>query len=250
MAKIDACKDRSLKAVLRLLANRYGYVVAAVGGLVLGLTVIFPQIGLLEWIALVPALALLFSYATDSAVRLRRIYTVGLAFFLSYFVITFHWFFYMYPLDYAGMTRAASALVVTVACLGLSAFQAVGAALIFPLVAMAARGKLLSRYPLLIPLLTASLWTVLEWWWAHSGWTGVPWSRLALGQAEILPVMQSAWLFGSYVVTFLIVLVNGYVAYLLLHPDRRVLCAALALSPASQELSRSERLSQFLISHF
>ena len=228
MANIDACADRSVQARVRLLADRYGYVAAILGGLILGLTVIFPQIGLLEWIALIPALALLFSYAADSTVRLRRIYTVGLAFFLSYLVVTFHWFFYMYPLDYAGMTRAASAVVVTVACVGLSAFQAVGAALIFPLVALSARGKLLSRYPLLTPLLTASLWTVLEWWWSHSGWTGVPWSRLALGQAEILPTMQSAWFFGSYVVTFLIVLVNGYLAYLLLHPDRRVLCAALA----------------------
>ena len=228
MANIDACEDRSVQARVRLLADRYGYVVAILGGLILGLTVIFPQIGLLEWVALVPVLALLFSYAADPAVRLRRFYTVGLAFFLSYLIVTFHWFFYMYPLDYAGMTRAASAVVVTVACVGLSAFQAVGAALIFSLVALSARGKLLSRCPLLLPLLTASLWTVLEWWWAHSGWTGVPWSRLALGQAEVLPTMQSAWLFGSYVVTFLIVLVNGYLAYLLLHPDRRVLCTALA----------------------
>ena len=228
MAKIDACTDGSLKARLHLLTHHYGYVVAILGGFILGLTVIFPQIGLLEWVALIPALALLFSYAADPTVRLRRVYTVGLAFFLSYLIVTVHWFFYMYPLDYAGMTRAASAVVVTVACVGLSAFQAVGAALIFPLVALSARGKLLSRVPLLLPLLTASLWTALEWWWAHSGWTGVPWSRLALGQAEILPTMQSAWLFGSYVVTFLIVLVNGYLAHLLLHPDRRVLCTALA----------------------
>ena len=228
MAKIDACSDHGFLARLSLLLDRYGYAVAVLGGLLLGFTVIFPQIGLLEWIVLVPAAAVLLSYAADPAVRLRRIYAVGLTFFLSYLIVTFHWFFYMYPLDYAGMTRTASAVVVTAACVGLSIFQAVGAALIFPLVAIAARGKLLSRRPALLPLLVAALWTSLEWWWAHSGWSGVPWSRLALGQAEILPAMQSAWLFGSYAVSFLIVLVNGYLAYLLLHPDRRVLCVALA----------------------
>ncbi len=228
MPKIDACVSRALAPRLRALIDRYTYALLVFSGVFLGFTVIFPQIGLLEWVSLVPAVCVLLSAAADPAVRLRRIYTMGLTFFMSCLVVTFHWFFYMYPLDFADMSRPASAVVVTVACVGLSAFQAVGAALLFPLAAVAARGKFFSRVPVLLPVLTAALWTSLEWWWAHSGWSGVPWSRLALGQAEILPAMQSAWLFGSYAVTFLIVAVNGYLAYLLLHADRRVLCAALA----------------------
>ena len=219
---------RVLPERVRRVMDQYPHAMLGVCGLLLGFTVIFPQIGLLEWIILVPALAVLLKQATDPSVTLRRTYLQGLTFFLSYLVVTFHWFFYMYPLDFADMSRPASAVVVTVACLGLSAFQAVGAALIFPLVALAARGKIFSRCKVLLPLLVAALWTSLEWWWANSGWSGVPWSRLALGQAEILPTMQSAYLFGSYVVTFLIVLVNGYLAHVLLYPDRRVLCAVLA----------------------
>ncbi len=224
----DLCTRPSFAVRVRELADRYAYLGLILGGLILGLTVIFPQIGALEWLAIIPAILVLLVYAPAPTVRLRKMYLMGLVFFLSYLLVTFHWFLYMYPLDFADMSRPASALVVTVAWIGLSAFQAVGAALLFPLMAIAARGKFLSRRPVLLPLLFATLWTSLEWFWANSGWSGVPWSRLCLGQAEILPAMQSAWLFGSYAVSFLILMVNGYLAYLLLHPDRRALCVALA----------------------
>ncbi len=229
MTQLDARSSVGFVARMRSMTDRYAYLILIASGLLLGFTVIFPQIGLLEWIALIPTTAVLLTCATDPTVRLRRMYAMGLTFFLSYLVVTFHWFFYMYPLDFAGMTKPESAVVVTVACLGLSLYQALGAAILFPLAAIAARGKFLSRHSILMPVLLAAMWTTLEWWWANSGFTGVPWSRLALGQAEMLPVMQSAWLFGSYAVSFLIVLVNGYLAYLLLHPDRRILCAAMAV---------------------
>ena len=57
----------------------------------------------------------------------------------------------------------------------------------------------------------------------------MPWARLAIGQAETVLHLQSAAIFGSYFVTFLIVAVNGLLAYLLLHPSKRTVCAALAL---------------------
>ncbi len=218
----------ALSVRIRALADRYACLVLFLGGLALGFTVIFPQIGLLEWFALIPCVLVLLVYAPARGVRLRRMYGMGLVFFLSYLLVTFHWFLYMYPLDFADMSRPASAVVVLAAWLGLSAFQAVGAALLFPLMAIAARGKFLSRRPALLPLLFACLWTAMEWFWANSGWSGVPWSRLALGQANLLPAMQSAWLFGSYVVSFLILMVGGYLAYLLLNPNRRVLCLTLA----------------------
>ncbi len=218
----------SLSARVRDAAGKYPQIILLVGAVLLGFTVIFPQIGLIEWVALVPAMTVIFRQITDPTVRLRRLYGMGFIFYLGYLLVTFHWFLYMYPLDFADMSRPASAVVVLVAWLGLSAFQALGAALIFPLMAVAVRGRWLSKRTVLHPLLFAAMWTILEWWWAHSGWSGVPWSRLALGQAHLLPAMQSAYFFGSYAVSFLIVAVNGYLAYLLLHPNRRVLCAALA----------------------
>ena len=212
----------------RDITARWRWPLLIIGSLILGFSVIFPQIGIIEWVALVPALPVIFNLTADTTVRYRRLYGYGLVFFWPFYIVNFHWFLYMYPLDFAGMSNAASAVVVGFACLGLALFQALGAALLFPLMGLAVRGKWLSRHTVLHPILWACLWTALEWWQAHSGWSGVPWARLSLGQAEMVPVLQSASLFGSYFITFLIVAVNGLVAYLLMHPSRRVLCGALA----------------------
>jgi len=198
------------------------------GALLTGLCVIFPQIGLFEWVALIPAAAAILAVTADTTVSYRRLYGMGLAFFQCYFMVNFHWFLYMYPMDFAGLGKAESLLVVCVAWMGLPAFQAVGAALVFPLMGVAVRGKFLASRPILHPAVLTALWVSLEWWQANSGWSGVPWARLPLGQAELLPALQSASLFGSYFVTALIVAVNGYLAYILLHPDRRLLCGLLA----------------------
>jgi len=213
---------------LRDLVSKRRWLLLLTGSVLLGFTVIFPQIGLLEWVALIPAFPVILLVTADPTVRYRRLYGLGLLFFWPFYIICFHWFLYMYPLDFADMSRPASAVVVGAACLGLSLFQALGAALLFPLMGLAARGKWISGHKLLHPLLFACLWTALEWWQAHSGWSGVPWARLSLGQAEMVPVLQSASIFGSYFITFLIVAVNGYVAHLLLYPSKRLLCGGLA----------------------
>ncbi len=210
------------------LVNKWKWLILPLGGILFALTVIFPQIGAFEWITLIPSLLVILTLAPDPAVRYRRLYGLGLCFFWPFYAVNFHWFLYMYPLDFAGMSHAASAVVVGFACLGLSLFQALGAALLFPLMGVAARGRWLSKHILLHPILFACLWTVLEWWQAHSGWSGVPWARLAIGQAETVLHLQSAAIFGSYFITFLIVAVNGLLAYLFLHPQKRVLCGALA----------------------
>ena len=213
---------------LRDSVSKRKWLILPLGGILFALTVIFPQIGSFEWIALIPALLAILTLIPDPTVKYRRLYGLGLVFFWPFYAVNFHWFFYMYPLDFAGMSRPASAVVVTVACLGLSLFQALGAALLFPLMGVATRGKRLSKHTILHPILFACLWTALEWWQAHSGWSGVPWARLAIGQAENVLSLQSAAIFGSYFITFLMVAVNGLLAYMFLHPSRRVLCAALA----------------------
>lgn len=213
---------------LHAFMTKWKWLILSAGGVLFALTVILPQIGALEWIALIPAMAVFLVVAADPEVKYRRLYGLGLTFFWPFYAVNYHWFFYMYPLDFAGMTRGASAVVVLVACLGLSLFQALGAALLLPLLGVAARGKWLSKHPFLHPLLFACLWTALEWWQSHSGWSGVPWARLAVGQAEAVASLQSAALFGSFFITFLIVAVNGLLAFLLLNPSKRVLCAALA----------------------
>ncbi len=198
------------------------------GALLLGLTVIFPQIGILEWVALLPAWLVVLTRLPDKTVRYRYLYGMGFVFFFAFYAVNFYWLLCLYPLDFVGMSKASAVFVVLFAWLGLSAFQAMGAAVIFPLVGWLTRGRYLAKRPFVHPFLLAALWTVWEWFQAHSGWAGVPWARLPLGQAHLTLTLQSAAFFGSYFVTFLMLAVNGLLAYMLLHPDRRWVCLAVS----------------------
>ncbi|MBQ9782981.1 MAG: apolipoprotein N-acyltransferase [Clostridia bacterium] len=191
------------------------FLLLAVGALLTGLTVVFPTVGFLEWISLIPVGVFLLSYAPDPTVRLRTLYGWGLFFFYGYYLVTFHWFVNLYPLDFIdGMTKGAAIAVVLVAWLGLSLFQALMGGLVFVGAGLLFRTGLSSRFPFLRPFLVAGLWAVYEWT-QTLGWWGVPWGRLPLGQVKALVGLQIASWFGSYFITFLLVAVNGCLAYAL-----------------------------------
>lgn len=213
---------------IRRIILRFRLPLLLLGAVLLGFTVIFPQIGLLSWIAMIPSVAVILLCLPDPTVRLRKLWGMGFLFFFAYYLVNFHWFLYMYPLDFAGMSKPVSLLVVAVAWFGLSAFQALGAAFVFLLMGIAVRSEFLSAKPILHPLLFAAIWTTWEWFQANSGWSGVPWGRVALSQTSLLPTLQSAAWFGSYFVSFLILAVGGLLAYVLLYANKRKLAAILA----------------------
>lgn len=198
----------------------------ALGAALTALTLIVPQIGFLEWFTLIPVAVALFRL-TDGGLSLRKAYGYGfLTVFVFYFVL-YHWFVYLYPLDFVGLGNAASVAVVIAGWLGLTLLQAIPGGLIFLGFAALCRTRAVRRYPLTKPFLLAALWVVFEWS-STLAWTGVPWGRLSLGQIKMLPVLQSAALFGSYFVTFLLVAVNALLAMAILSSPRRVLCASVA----------------------
>lgn len=199
----------------------------ALGAGLTALTLIFPQIGMLEWFSMIP-MAMALYRLTDREISLWRAYRLGfLTVFVFYFAL-YHWFLYLYPLDFVGLDRVASVAVVVAGWLGLTLLQAIpGGLIIFCFVALC-RTQAVRRYPVAKPFLFAALWVVFEWSSTHA-WTGVPWGRLCLGQVRMLPVLQSASVFGSYFVTFLIVAVNGLFAMAILTAPKRVLCLVLAV---------------------
>ena len=212
-----------IKAMLEKKAVRTCMLICS--AVITALSVCFPSIGLLEWVGLIP-LALVLFWNTEKGIgSYRRAYFTGLLFFWGYYAVIFHWFFYMYPLSFSGLPKAAAVVVVVVACFGLAFLQALVGAFVFPLFWRISRGRLVQKIPPLMPLVGAALWCVMEWVLTLT-WAGVPWSRLALGQMKMAAVVQSASLFGSYFITFLIVLVNFLLAYTLYF--RRGLAAALA----------------------
>ncbi len=196
----------------------------------------FTALAPLAFVAFIPTLLLLFSDFLKPALthKPRRYYGLGLCFSMGYFMMTFHWFLSMWPLDFvSGMTRLGAVGVIAAACVGLPFLASVGFAFLFYLLAYLSRTRTVRRYPLLLPFAFAAGWT----WFAFTQtltFAGVPWgAQLALSQHQNLLLVSSASFFGSYFVTFVIAAVNALLAFGILRffeGERKVgrLCAALA----------------------
>lgn len=200
------------------------------GALLTGLTLVFPAIGFLEWLTMIPLFVGAYRLCGSSRYGLGKTYWYGFLTVLSYYFVIYHWFTYLYPLDFVGMDNASSAVVIAAGWLGLSLLQAIPGGLVFLFFKLLHRTPLFRRTPLLRPFAFSALWIVFEWSSTLS-WTGVPWGRLCLGQANYLPILQSASFFGSYFISLLILLINGLLAYALLYrtrPRRSILCASMA----------------------
>jgi len=175
------------------------YLLLFVCGLLTALPLVFSPLQLLSWFTLIP----LFLVAKQK----KSAYRHGLVFSLGYYLLVYHWFCYLYPLDFAGFDTLGSILVIAVAWFGLSFLQSIGTAFVPVLYRYLTKG----RHPWFAPFAAASLWCVMEW--AQTlFWFGVPWARLAVTQYTFTPFVQSASLFGSLGVGFLMALVSGLLA--------------------------------------
>ncbi len=206
----------------------FRFIMLALGGVLTGLTIVFPSIGLLEWVSLVPAAIALISISEDKNIRRRGIYGYGFFFFVCFYLVNYHWFINLYPLDFVDeMTKPAALAVVVAGWVGLSLFQALVGGLVFVIFSEGAKTKTARRFLPIGAFLAGALWAIFEWTQTLT-WAGVPWGRLAIGQTGWIIGAQSASLFGSCFVTFLIVTVNFFVAYAILKADKRRLAAILA----------------------
>ncbi len=175
------------------------YLLALAAGLLTALPLLFDGLFLLPWFSLVPFFLIVR--------KKRSAYRHGLVFSLGYYAVLYHWFCYLYPLDFAGFDKTGSILVVAVAWIGISLLQGIGTAF----VPFFYRHLTKKRKAIFAPFAAASLWCVMEWLQTQF-WFGVPWGRLAVTQYTKLPLIQSASLVGSLGIGFLMVLVNGFLA--------------------------------------
>ncbi len=204
-------------------------------GALTSLPLVCPSFGFVQWVSIIPAALVLKHTTENKETKLKRIYGYGLLFFMSYYLVIYHWFLYMYPLDFAGISRGASAVVVCVAWFGLSFIQTVGSALVFVVFALIVRTKTLANAKPSLPLFAGAVWCVFEWS-QTIGWWGVPWGRLCLGQSGATFLLLSSSLLGSYVVTFVIVAVNFFLAYAISCKEKKRLMTILAVAVFSVNL--------------
>lgn len=197
-------------------------------GLLLGLTVIFADIGIIAYIAVIPMGIALFGKLNSGKYKKRAAYLDGFIFYMGFDLVCFHWFIYFYPLEFAGFNYAESVLIIALAWVGLSLLQSVFSALVFVFISVLSRTVIYKRSPVLMPFFVAALFTANEWTQTFT-WAGVPWGRIAISQTEMPILMQSASLFGSYFLTFIVVLINMLLAYAIVNIEKRRFLALSAL---------------------
>ena len=197
------------------------------GAVLTALTLVVPEIGLLEWLSLALMLFGVLRLFENRACTARKAYAYGFLTVYVYYFIIYHWIVNLYPLDFVGLDEASSLVVVLVGWFGLPILQAVLGGFVFLLYRLIERGEVASRLPILKPFAFAALWMIFEWC-STLGWMGVPWGRLALGQIKMLPMVQSASLLGSYFVGFLMLSVAGLLAQAVINRPKAMLCGVLA----------------------
>ena len=218
----DIFENKIGKRTLRLL-------LLAVSAVLTGLTLVYPRLGIIEWVSMIPLALVLIRICADDGIRRRGLYGYGFFYFLCFYLVNYHWFVNLYPLDFIdGMTKGAAVAVVLAGWVGLSVLQSIGGGLVFLLFGECIRGVSSKRFPPIGALFAAALWAIFEWT-QTLGWVGVPWGRLSIGQTEWRIGVQSASLLGSCFVTFVIVGVNFLFAYAVLYaPKRKHLALAAA----------------------
>jgi apolipoprotein N-acyltransferase len=203
--------------------------------LLTGAAVAFPKIfGIFEWVSMIPLILVLNRCADNGDVKKKHCYAFGLLYFEIFYMVCFHFFLYMYPLDFTGLDEVGSVLAIAVAWLGLPLLQALFGGFVFVAYVSVARSRLAIRFPWVRFLSLPVIYTFYEFT-QTLGWWGVPWGRLPIGQTELILPVQTASLFGSYFVTFILVLVNCliYHATVRISTDRKayrpLIAAALAV---------------------
>ena len=186
--------------------------------LLTGAAVAFPKIfGIFEWVSMIPLVLVLDRCADNGDIKKRHCYAYGLLYFEIFYMVCFHFFLYMYPLDFTGLDEVGSVLAIAVAWLGLPLLQALFGGFVFVIYVSVVRSRLVKRFPIVRIFSLPVIYSFYEFT-QTLGWWGVPWGRLPIGQTELILPVQTASLFGSYFITFVIVLVNC----LILHAAVRI----------------------------
>ncbi len=196
-------KAGNIKTIHRILR----FCLYAASGFLCAFPLVFGSWWITAWIAPVPVLFCEFFSDFPREHRFFKAWARGLLFFFCYSFVAFSWFASIYPIDYLGYSRADAIIVIVLAMTGLPLIQAAVSAFVF--VYISAVRERVNKYIVFIGC--AFLWAVAEWMQTLT-FAGVPWGRMAVGQAENKAVIQSASLFGSYFVTFIIILTACFLA--------------------------------------
>ncbi len=201
-------------------------------GIIAALPVVIDHISLLAFLCWIPFAYHLKTKICEKEVSLLRSYGMSLCFFLGYFILSFSFFTAMYPLDFAGLNEIESVGVLFAAMVLLPLFQAVPLAFSGVLMRLLAK-KRVFRFPTAYSLFFSAI-ILIFFYLQNFTWAGVPWASPAVSLASSALLIQSASLFGSSFLVFLIFFINAllseaYAAFRDCQDKQSILSLSLAL---------------------
>lgn len=197
-------------------------------GILLGVSVVFAEMGILSYLALIPLFLVVISKIESEEYQVKSAYFEGLLFFFSFYLVAFHWLLYFYPLDFTGLGRIEALGIVLLGWIGIPLIQSVFSALIFVAILKLSKTEVCKKCPVLMPFFTGALFVVNEWSQTFT-WAGVPWGRISITHTQMPILMQGASIFGGYILTFIVVTVNFLLAQAIYKKEFRHLAMLTAI---------------------
>lgn len=181
----------------------------ALSGALTALPMIVPSLWFVAWFSASPVLY--FEFFGSDKDSYPSSYRRGMSFFFVFGLITFYWFLELYPLDFLGFDKASALFVVLLASIGIPLLQSAVSSFLFVFLTLMRKRGFFESHPVLGALFASSIWCIFEFFHTLT-FLGVPWGRLAVGQTAFAPAIQSVSLFGSFFVSFLMILTSSFLA--------------------------------------
>lgn len=164
-------------------------------------------------------LSVLFIVIFDYQITLKRVLSSLFCFFFVFYFFVYSWFVNLYPLDFAGLGRVESIGVIVIAETLIPLLH--GFLMTFCVFAAYLAAANIKNEVVKGVLLSCGY--VAGEFVQSIGTFAFPWARLFVTQTDFPSLLQSASLFGSYFITFIMVFVNVLIAFSLINlQDRRI----------------------------
>ena len=206
----------------------------AFGAVLTGLCFTWYKAGFLVFFTMIPLFYVLIKEA-EKPHKPVKYYGYGYLFGSVFYACVFYWFIYQYPLEYLNFTKLEAVGYVALSWIGTGLLLSVLFAL-FPFVTgLFLRTKICQKHKFLYIPFAAALYVIIEFLFTL-GPLATPWARLAVTQQSNILGIQTASLFGSYFISFIIVAVNAALAYglyvLIKNRDKKTALVCLLCSAA------------------
>lgn len=203
--------------------SKSSYFWAVISGTLTSLTLYSKYLFIFTWISIIPLIYFLIKHS-DSV---KRCFLLMLVWGFTYYALLYTWFWSLHPLEGMGFYGAQSIMVIIGIWLSISIAQTLQMSLVGIVYGIIKPKGIWSVFVL------GALWVVLEWAQGF-GIFAMNWGRLALSQYLFLPAIQSASLFGSLFISFLIICVNGLLAlYIKLRIEHKISKRAYYIAAAA-----------------